>query len=156
MVRNENFTTKIVDVPECVLPNSSLNEVSYVAFDKEATIEYHDELYGHLQTAACRDDAECYREERFEAWLEKKGVSKETTWIRLKGDGTPRPAYPCTLPTRIRNFVHHPENHENSPYFSLDDLVRSIELMRHVFKRIIKSESEVSTMAAGQLQGEDR
>lgn len=134
MVRNENLTTKIVDVPECVLPNSSLNEVSYVAFDKEATVEYHDELYGHLQTVACRDDVECYREKNFDAWLEKKGVSKDTTWIRLEKDGTPATAQPCTWPTRIRNFIHHPENHENEPRFTDEELVKSIELMRGVFK----------------------
>lgn len=139
LVCRDDQSTKIEKVPENVLPYPSLNEVSYVAFEKEATAEYHDELYGHLQAVACKEDAACYCEEGFEAWLENHGVAKAATWIRIKKDGTPRPAYPCTLPTRIRNFIHHPENQENSPRFTDGDLVTSIELMRKVFKDIKSS-----------------
>jgi len=132
LVLHEGMTTKVVDVPKGALPHPSLNEVSYVAFEKEALLEYHDELYGYLQSAACRDDVACEGEKKFDEWLEKNGIAKDETWIRVRG-GVPQPAYVCTLPTRIRNFIHHPENQENKPVFSETNLVKSIELMRGVF-----------------------
>jgi len=132
LVRREDGATKIVEVPTYVLPRISLNEVSYVALGKEASVEYHNELYGHLQNLACKDDENCFREESFERWLVQKGVAKDTTWIRVGRDGVAKPPYPCTLPTRIRNFIHHPENHENAPRYTEEELVESIERMRNL------------------------
>ena len=122
--------TKIVEVPTYVLPSISLNEVSYVALGKEASVEYHNELYGHLQNLASRDDENCFQEKHFECWLVQKGIAKDATWTRIGRNGVVQPPYQCTLPTRIRNFIHHPENHENGPRFTETDLVRSIEMMR--------------------------
>ena len=44
-----------------------------------------------------------------------KGVIKTKKWKRLKG-GVVQPERDITLPTYIRNFIHHPENMENVKY----------------------------------------
>lgn len=131
LVCHDDGYTKIVDVPKYILPSLSLNEVSYIALGNEASVEYHDELYGHLQSCASQEDPKCWHEEDFESWLQKNGIEKETTWVRVS-KGKAQPPYPCTLPTRIRNFIHHPENHENKPRYTEENLVKSIELMRNL------------------------
>ncbi|MDR1848218.1 MAG: ATP-binding protein [Bacteroidales bacterium] len=124
-----NGTAKTV---QSVLPNQlpypSLNEVNYLAFT-EITEEYHNELYGFIQAKAVDDNAENEKEEGFEKYLVAgNDVAKTKKWIRLKG-GVAQPARDVTLPTYIRNFIHHPENKQNTKYTS-DELKQSIEIMR--------------------------
>jgi len=121
------------------LPYPSLNEVNYIAFG-EVSEEYHNELYGFLQSKAIDDDAKNEKEKDFEAWLTTKGCKQNKHWIRIKG-GIPQQAQQCTIETYIRNFIHHPENSLN-PQYSPSELKNSIDEM----KRIAASYLSTATM----------
>lgn len=113
-----------------LLPYPSLNEASYLAFGGEISVEYHDELYGYLQSSACDDDVRCEQEKHFEHWLVQKGIPQDRQWRRIK-NGTVLPPCPITLPTYVRNSIHHPENTENAP-INNEQIKSSIELLRNV------------------------
>lgn len=117
-----------------VLPYSSLNEASYLAFGGEVSVEYHDELYGYLQSRACEEDVGCQREDGFEKWLVQRNISKDMWWVRIK-NGAPQPKYPMTLPTYVRNTIHHPENKENAA-ISNEQIKKSVELLRNVIVQL--------------------
>ena len=123
--------TKIISriaQPSC-LAYPSLNEINCSAFG-EYSEEYHDELYGHLQTIAIDEDQDNSAVDKFDTWLEARGCKKSKTWIRVKKDGSTSPGS-ATLQTYIRNKVHHPENRHNAPYTS-DELRDSITQMRDI------------------------
>lgn len=99
----------------CLFPWSpSWGEINYFTY-KNPTIEFHNELYGYLQTIAINDDSECEKEIRFDQWLNGKGLSLSKQWIRIR-KGSALPSYNCTLQTYIRNTIHHPENNLNGSY----------------------------------------
>ena len=50
-------------------------------------------------------------------------------WDKENRKGAPQPEKDRTLPTYIRNFIHHPENTQNTRY-TFEQLKESIELMR--------------------------
>lgn len=111
---DENGGVKIVNpVDTASMPYISLNEVNYLAFG-EASEEYHDELYGHLE----------YRGD-LNAFL---GSLPRQNYIRLKKDGTTLNEQKCKTEI-IRHQIHHPENTLNPRYTSLE-LKHSIDLMR--------------------------
>ncbi len=114
--------------PSC-LAYPSLNEINFSAFG-EYSEEYHDELYGYLQTIAIDEDQDNSGAKNFDNWLEKKDCEKSKTWIRIKKDGT-KSSESATLQTYIRNKVHHPENPHNAIYTS-DELRDSIIQMRNI------------------------
>ena len=89
-------------------------EINYRAFGV-LSVEFHNELYGFVQAKAVNEDSDNEKEEYFEKYLVSKGVIKTKKWKRLKG-GVVQPERDITLPTYIRNFIHHPENMENVKY----------------------------------------
>ena len=111
LLENEN---KVVNrVLSGQLPYPSLNEVHFTAFE-EITEEYHNELYGFLESEGLINDF-------------KNG--KETMdYIRLKKDGSTH-AERKVLTEYIRHQIHHPENTHN-PRFTESQLRESIGLMR--------------------------
>lgn len=111
------------------LPYPSLNEVNYIAFG-EANEEYHNELYGFLQSKAIDEDAKNEKEKNFESWLTTKGCKQNKHWIRIKG-GVQQQVQLCTIETYIRNFIHHPENDLNLKYSSTE-LKDSIDEMKRI------------------------
>jgi len=100
-------------------------EINYYAFGV-ISIEFHNELYGFVQAKAIVDDEKYNFENDFEQYLASKGVAQDKTYVRLKKDGTTE-NQTRTLPTLIRNVIHHPENTNNS--FSESDLKASIEAL---------------------------
>lgn len=111
------------------LPYPSLNEVNYIAFG-EISEEYHNELYGFLQSKAIDEDPKNGGEKEFEMWLCGKGCLQNKQWCRIKG-GVPQLAQPCTTETYIRNLIHHPENSRNAKY-SDTELKDSINEMKKI------------------------
>lgn len=101
-----------------VIPGSlcypSLNEVNYLAFG-EASIEYHDELYGFIM--------ERQGMERYKAFC-----GEDTPYIKLRRNGTTQDEV-LTITEFIRNRIHHPENTNNRDY-TKEELIRSIQTMR--------------------------
>jgi putative ATP-dependent endonuclease of OLD family len=90
----------------------SWGEINYYAFGV-LSVEFHNELYGFIQAKAILEDEKNYGELEFEKYLISKGINQDQTYIRLKKDGTPE-TQTRTLPTKIRNIIHHPENTHNT------------------------------------------
>lgn len=101
-------------------------EINYYAFGV-LTVEFHNELYGFIQAKAIVEDDKNYSEVEFEKYLVSNGFAQDQTYIRLKKDGSTE-TQTRTLPTRIRNIIHHPENTHNA-MFSVEDLKASTELL---------------------------
>lgn len=95
------------------LPYPSLNEVNFIAFE-EITEEYHNELYGYLES---------------EGLINNFKNGKETVeYIRLKRDGSTQNEQKV-LTEYIRHQIHHPENTHNEKYTETQ-LLDSIVMMR--------------------------
>lgn len=109
----EGDNKQIKNVEQNVLPLPSLNEVNYFSFG-EITEEYHNELYGFLQSKAMDEDMNNSQERYFDSWLQSKGCMVLKTWTRIK-NGTIS-TNNITLQTYIRNSIHHPENDLNNKY----------------------------------------
>ena len=103
---------------------SSYSGVNYEVFDVP-TSDYHNELYGFLQ-----EEEEIFTEKEFEKFLESKGIKVKEDYIKIKKDGSEE-KYKVTLPTRIRNQIHHPENTKNIKYKD-SDLRESIEYLKKI------------------------
>lgn len=130
----ENGFNKIIASIELDLFSKSSptwGEINYRAFEV-LSVEFHNELYGFVQARAILEDEKNYYEEEFEKYLINKGIVQDQPYIRLKKDGTTENQI-RTIPTKIRNIVHHPENTNNLP-FSEDDLKKSIELLIPLLK----------------------
>lgn len=108
----------------------SWGEINYFAFDVPS-VEFHNELYGFLQARAIDEDNKYYYEEEFDKWLDSKGIPQNEQYIRLMKDGNTRDEIK-TLPTLVRNIIHHPENNNNS--YSVERLKQSIEELIKVIK----------------------
>ena len=125
--------------PAC-LPVPSLNEINYSSFG-EYSIEYHDELYGYLQTIAIDEDDKNESIDKFDNWLETKGCAKVKSWKKDRGNRPPS-IKSSTIQLYIRNKVHHPENHLNEP-FTQDELEKSIVQMRDIVISLQNSNNRV-------------
>lgn len=101
-------------------------EINYYAFGV-LSVEFHNELYGFIQAKAVVEDDKNYFEEEFEKYLISKGFAQDQTYVRLKKDGTTE-SQTRTLPTRIRNIIHHPEN-TNNTRFTDTELKTSIDAL---------------------------
>lgn len=100
-------------------------EINYYAFGV-ISVEFHNELYGFVQAKAILEDEKYYNPKDFDDYLLSKGIKKDQKYKHLKSDSTTI-EYDATLPTKIRNVIHHPENTNNS--FTEADLKLSIEAM---------------------------
>lgn len=99
-------------------------EINYYAFGV-LSVEFHNELYGFIQAKAILEDEKYYHEAEFEKYLIDKGFVQDQTYILLKKDGTVE-NQTRTLPTKIRNIIHHPENTNNTKQTN-EELKISIE-----------------------------
>ena len=111
--KNDSNEKCVRTIEKGVLPYSSMNEINYIAFG-EVTEEYHDELYGHIES---------------KKWLCDYEKGKPTRpYIRQYRDGNS-----CemvhTLTHYIRDVHHHPENKHNEKYTD-HELAQSISEMR--------------------------
>ncbi|MBX3293877.1 MAG: AAA family ATPase [Acidobacteria bacterium] len=87
----------------------SWGEINYHAFDL-ATVEFHHELFGHLQEKNGINTIT-----GMDAFFVGLGLPQAKSWVRLVGS-TPQPAQNVTLPYYVRNSIHHPENPHNAKY----------------------------------------
>ncbi len=102
----------------------SWGEINYYAYGL-ATIEFHNELYGYLQSKN-----KIYNIQQFDTYLSNTGIPKDKNWIHDK-DGK---IYSYTLMSYIRNFIHHPENQNNLNY-TAEELQYSISEMLKLIGR---------------------
>lgn len=109
----ESPNKEVVNVQRAELPYPSLNEVNFLAFG-ESNEEYHNELYGYLES---------------EEVLEQYKNGRETIqYIRIKRNGDLQEEQKV-ISEYIRHQIHHPENTHN-PRFTDDQLQGSINEMR--------------------------
>lgn len=108
---------EIVQVQPQALPYLSLNEVNYVAFG-EISEEYHDELYGHLES-----------QQLLSAFEQNQPVHQ---YMKLCKGGSTKQEF-VSLATYIRHQIHHPEN-KNNPRYTRLKLEQSIQEMRSFLK----------------------
>lgn len=95
--------------------------------DRQTFITNHNTLFGRLQ-----DHAGVTAVSAFDTWLADHGLPQATAYTKMKSDGTV--TYETTLPTAVRNMIHHPENPHNA--LSDDDLRESVELLLGVAKSL--------------------
>ena len=106
----------------------SWGEINYYAYNLPM-VEFHDELYGHIQSKE-----EKFKEDEIEEYFLSKGLKKTKKWTR-EINGTPQTENDVTLQTFIRNKIHHPENltMQNANY-TQDELSKSIKEMIDILK----------------------
>ena len=118
-------------VEKAIFPYPSLNEINCKMFG-DYSVEFHNELYGYIQAKAIEENRNNGYEDKFEKWLEKRGICKTKKRVRENKDGT-QVHYSCTLETYIRDCIHHPENQQNEKY-SYEELKLSINEMMKLAK----------------------
>ena len=108
-------------------------EINYYAYNV-LSVEFHNELYGFAQAAATLINEKNYYSNDFDDYLVSTygEIKKNKSYIKKLRDGN-TVSETVTLPTYIRNIIHHPENTEND-YFSNEDLARSIKWLIEVIK----------------------
>lgn len=113
LIHSEEGRKTINSVSPGQLPYPSLNEVNFTAFE-EITEEYHNELYGFLES---------------EGFINNFKTGKETIeYLRLRRDGSTLTEQKV-LTEYIRHQIHHPENTHNTRFTEVQ-LRESIGLMR--------------------------
>lgn len=130
IIDEEAGSKKIKLVETHYLPSPSLNEINYLVFG-EISSEYHDELFGYLETRA-RDIDNVAGQRNFDSWLKSKLSGYPTKEYIDNRNGS---HFDYTLSMYIRNRVHHPENPEND-IETPEEVKKSIEKMQEVIGSI--------------------
>ncbi len=102
-------------------------EINYYAFGV-LSVEFHNELYGFIQAKAILEDEKYCKSKDFDEYLFNKSnetIKIDQKYKHLKSNKTVI-EYDTTLPTKIRNIIHHPENTKNKK-FTDQELKTSIE-----------------------------
>lgn len=105
----------------------SWGEINYFAYDI-CWPEFHDELYGMIQSK----NEKLMSERKLDMYLCNSGEITRKTWEKTQ-NGTNSMEMLCTLPTYIRNYIHHPENNLNSVFTDVE-LKQSIEFLLQILK----------------------
>jgi len=116
--RDVNSRVEVVKIKERVLPFISADEINYIAFELPS-IEYHNELYGHLHFI--NGSQKGIKEFDNDFFVNTYHESKTYPWR-----GNPNKV---SLHTFIRNKIHHPEDNIR---VNIQDLKKSIDKMREI------------------------
>lgn len=103
---------------------ASLDDLTDI--DRRTFIINHTMLSGRLQDHAGKTTVKA-----FDTWLAGHGLPKATPYTKVNLDGT-MTNETTTLPTAVRNMIHHPENPYNA--LSDDDLRESVESLLQIAK----------------------
>jgi len=122
---NDQDEPELVNMNARVLPFLSASEINYLAFGLPSE-EYHNELYGYIQ-----EIRQAYRQNEMEAYLTQRQLIQNKNWIKISGGNAQTPVN-VTLPTYIRNSIHHPENTLNTKY-TLEELTESTEKLYNLW-----------------------
>lgn len=95
-----------------------------IEIDRPTFMANHTMLFGRLQ-----DHAGAKTAPAFDNWLAGRGLQRATAYTRVRPNGSVTPET-TTLPTAVRNMIHHPENPHNA--LSDQDLRDSVELLLRV------------------------
>lgn len=135
-----------------VLPRISTSEINYLAFHLPS-IEYHTELYGHLQIQAGNlSRGRTFSVKEMDDYIKGQQLynprihAKQYKFERSANDST---TYD-TLCSYIRNCIDHPDPSKHTPPTE-SELETSIELLRELCRSITNSGAQ-STGGAGEVQ----
>lgn len=103
---------------------ASLDDLTDI--DRQASIINHTTLYGRMQ-----DFADKATVSKFDNWLAQHGLPQTMPYSQMGRDGTVNHKK-TTLPTAVRNMIHHPENPHN--VLTDDSLRESIEQLLEIAK----------------------
>ena len=103
-------------------------EINYYAFGI-LSIEFHNELYGFVQEKAVSENPDNRYLIHFDEYLVSKNIAKSKKGLKE----TKQTPVDQTLPTYIRNFIHHPENTHNKKYTD-EELKNSIDILIALLK----------------------
>jgi AAA15 family ATPase/GTPase len=118
-----NSVTTLANLNPILPWSPTWGEINYKAY-KLPTVEFHNELYGHLQ-----ENNNAYFESTFEQWIVGKGIVQSKTWTPEK-NGAAQQSKNVSLQTFIRNKIHHPENITMQAYtYTSAELQQSIDEM---------------------------
>lgn len=106
-------------------------EINYRAFGV-CSNEFHNELYGRIQwhLEQADPDGKEAREKEIDGFIHQNGLDQCMKWKRTSGS-----EYMTTLPTYVRNSIHHPENDMNAAVSEtqlLESVQRMVELVEKV------------------------
>ncbi|WP_336249430.1 ATP-dependent nuclease [Stomatohabitans albus] len=131
----------------------SWGEINYFAFDV-LSVEFHNELYGYMHYHIAEIDSNYSSITKFDNWLRDQSVklldAKEGYMDICKDDcidldyiresNGKMKIQKVTLPTIIRNIIHHPENRNNN--FSTQQLDISTRLLVGIIKQFMNTEKQ--------------
>ncbi|RQX05612.1 HEPN/Toprim-associated domain-containing protein [Micromonospora inaquosa] len=103
---------------------ASLDDLTDI--DRQTLIINHTMMVGRLQDSAGKTSVK-----DFDNWLVEHGLRRSTPYSRMNQDGTVTHQM-TTLPSAVRNMIHHPENPHNA--LSDDNLRESIEVLLRIAK----------------------
>lgn len=127
--REENRSLPLRWHHQDLIDNGWASLADLTDIDLPIFIVNHTVLYGRLQDYAKAADLD-----EFDKWLVGNGLSRATPYSRIKRDGKVV-TKKTTLPTAVRNMIHHPENTQND-ILSDADLRESTELLLGIVKRL--------------------
>lgn len=133
--KNDDGVNSVSDKRELNLfgvSSPTIGEINYTAFGVNS-VEFHNELYGFIQAKAIDEDEKNYFEKEFEKWLVDKGVAQNKGYHRLLRDGNIQQEQK-TLPTFIRNIIHHPENRNNA--YTVEELETSTGILLNILRTL--------------------
>ena len=125
----QNQTIKVENITQggwSVFPEGpSWGEINYHAY-KLPTEEFHNELYGYLQSKSNEPKIE-----DFDRYLNQQHNLEQSKQYQKDNNAKPQN---ITLCSYIRNQIHHPENDLN-PRYTPGDLAESIRLLQAIAKK---------------------
>jgi len=126
-VKNDKKDVSPVEKGSLLYP--SLNEINHIAFG-ELTEEYHNELYGYIESEGKINDFLNMQSDNMPYIKELKDKSKKQESRKLS--------------QYIRDQIHHPEN-KNNPRFTPEQIKKSISEMREFIAKGIVTSTNSST-----------
>jgi len=128
---NNNNITKKISIDGIFNKPPTFSEIAFNAYNL-ATEDFHDELYGHLQSITGNN-----KENQIDEFLYQQGSARNKLWTRQESDGSAGQSTYRTIQVFIRNKIHHPENqHMQHSDYSPSELRSSIEKMIEIINGI--------------------
>ncbi len=141
---NHNNSAKKISINGIFNKPPTFAEIAFNAYNL-ATEDFHDELYGHLQSITGNN-----KENQIDEFLYQQGSPRNKLWIRQESDGSAGQPANKTIQVFIRNKIHHPENlHMEHSDYSAADLRSSIEKMIEIINAI-QLQQQPATLAGAE------
>lgn len=124
----DNICSEKVESMKTFTFSPTLAEINYFAFNIISN-DFHCELYGYICSIMKLENPK-----DFDSWTTNNNILDYTKiWERDVNKEQGSKKFNVTLPTFIRNSIHHPENTYNKP-FSSEELVESTEILLNIIK----------------------